>query len=231
MNREADGPVHGYRELALYIGLAAPAVIGTAFLVHAGIMASPLRHASKPVQLIVPQLAGYAAAVGVLAGLAKSRGEDWLRGLHWHIPEGSAFQCVALGAAVAVSNVLIGSLLKTPLTDNPMQQLMLEDPVSMTLAAVTMAPLCEEVFFRGVLQPVLVRDTGVFGIVLAALPFALLHGPEYAWSWNHILLIAAAGASFGLIRHRMRSTGAAALAHATYNGLLLLFYLFGRILV
>ncbi len=31
------------------------------------------------------------------------------------------------------------------------------------------------------------------GIVLSALPFALLHGPQYAWSWRHVLLIVVAG--------------------------------------
>ncbi len=230
MKQDSDGPLRGYGELALYVGLAAPAVILSALAVHAAILASPLRSASKPFQMVVPQVAGYAAAVAVLALFVRLRGEMIADALRWKIPSGAAVQCVALGGAVAIGNVLIAALLRTPVTDSPMQRLMLEDPVTMALAAVTMAPVCEEIFFRGVLQPVFVRDTGPAGVVLAALPFALLHGPEYAWSWRHIFLIAAAGSAFGFIRYRMRSTGAAALAHASYNGLLMIFYLLGRIL-
>jgi membrane protease YdiL (CAAX protease family) len=55
------------------------------------------------------------------------------------------------------------------------------------------------------------------GIILTALPFALLHGPEYAWSWRHVLLIAVAGCAFGLIRYRTGSTASSAIAHAAYN--------------
>ena len=47
--------------------------------------------------------------------------------------------------------------------------------------AITLGPLCEELVFRGFLQPLLIRTFGVAaGILLCAVPFALLHGPQYA---------------------------------------------------
>lgn len=59
----------------------------------------------------------------------------------------------------------------------------------------------------------------VAGIALAALPFGLLHYQEYGNSWRHAVIVAAAGAAFGAMRHVTGSTRAAALMHAAYNGL------------
>ena len=58
--------------------------------------------------------------------------------------------------------------------------------------------------------------------------FALLHGPQYAWSWRHVLLIAVAGSAFGWWRVTHGSTGASALMHAGYNAVLVAGYLIGR---
>jgi len=47
---------------------------------------------------------------------------------------------------------------------------------SITFIAVVLAPLAEEVFFRGILFPLLLRRGGlVFGVALSALVFALIH--------------------------------------------------------
>jgi hypothetical protein len=109
---------------------------------------------------------------------------------------------------------------------------LLADPVSLIAAAIlgtTIAPWFEELLFRGLIQPVAVRITGVVpGIILAALPFALLHAPQYAWSWRHVLMITVAGAAFGWRRHRTGSTGAAWVMHAAYNLLLFTGFIAGR---
>jgi membrane protease YdiL (CAAX protease family) len=111
----------------------------------------------------------------------------------------------------------------------------MDDPASapyLVFAAVTFAPVFEELVFRGMLQPLLVRAAGaIAGVVLAALPFALLHGPEYAWSWRHVALIMVAGFGFGVKRLRSGSTGAAALMHSAYNAVNTTVYLFARNLV
>ncbi len=105
----------------------------------------------------------------------------------------------------------------TPLTD------MMQDRTSVILLAtfgVTLGPLCEELAFRGFLQPLLVRSLGaVPGILVAAIPFGLLHFQEYGNSWRHAVLIALAGASFGWMRQATGSTRAAAIMHASYNAL------------
>jgi hypothetical protein len=66
--------------------------------------------------------------------------------------------------------------------------------------AVSVGPALEEIFFRGLLQPVAVRSAGaVAGVLIAAVPFALLHGPQYGWSWRHVLLIRACGLGVRLV--------------------------------
>ncbi len=67
-------------------------------------------------------------------------------------------------------------------------------------------------------MPLLSRKFGVWvGIVMAAVPFALLNGPQYAWSWQHIALLVLASVAFGGVRRITGSTAAAAMTHATYN--------------
>ena len=81
-----------------------------------------------------------------------------------------------------------------------------------------MAPVCEELVFRGFLQPVLVRSLGaVAGILATAVPFGLLHFSEYGNSWRHVLLISLSGVAFGWVRQVTGSTKAAAGMHSAYN--------------
>ena len=82
----------------------------------------------------------------------------------------------------------------------------------------TLGPLCEELAFRGFLMPLLAQTFGVAaGIVLAAIPFAVAHAPQYAYSWRHVALIGIAGMAFGWTRFRTGSTASAAAMHAAYN--------------
>jgi membrane protease YdiL (CAAX protease family) len=76
----------------------------------------------------------------------------------------------------------------------------------------------EEILFRGVLLPLLARSLGAWpGILLTALPFALLHGPQNTWAWQQVVLIGVAGAIFGWVRYRTGATSASFLLHAAYN--------------
>ena len=68
---------------------------------------------------------------------------------------------------------------------------------------------------------VLVRSLGAApGILLAAVPFGVLHFHEYGNSWRHAVILSLAGAAFGVMRHATRSTKASALMHASYNALI-----------
>jgi membrane protease YdiL (CAAX protease family) len=121
---------------------------------------------------------------------------------------------------LAVVAAVLGFVLRTPNLDMPIKQF-LRDRQSLLLVglfATTLGPICEELIFRGFVLPLLARSLGeVAGVLAAALPFALLHGPQYSWSWRHILLVTLAGAAFGWVRLRTGSTIAAATIHGSYN--------------
>jgi membrane protease YdiL (CAAX protease family) len=121
-------------------------------------------------------------------------------------------------AALAVNG--LAYLIRLPNTPNPMTQLM-QGRTSLILIGVfgvTLGPLAEELIFRGFLQPLLVRALGAApGILIAAVPFGLLHFSEYGNSWRHAVLISGAGAAFGWMRHYTGSTKASTLMHAAYN--------------
>ena len=144
------------------------------------------------------------------------------RSLAWVAPPWSPALVAGAGVGAAIVVVLLGNLIHTPQTENEITKLM-KDPVSLVLMAifgVLIAPMFEELAFRGFLQPLLVRSFGVLpGILGAAIPFGLLHFREYGNSWRHALLISCAGASFGWMRHAAKSTFASTLMHAAYNAL------------
>jgi membrane protease YdiL (CAAX protease family) len=73
-------------------------------------------------------------------------------------------------------------------------------------------------FFRGFLYPVLARRLGVSaGVLLTALPFALIHTPEYK-AWGPVLIIFIVGMVLTLVRAKMKSVAAGFIVHSVYNG-------------
>jgi len=218
---ERESVFWDYQDLLMFVVAFFPALLG------AGLFVGVLSHGlgvpgiGNAPQLLAAQFLGYALWFGFLYLILRLKYDrPFWASLGW-VRFGDRFwQHVATGVALALAIGILGALLRTPDLDTPMKRL-LSDRLSVILigvAAATVGPLCEELAFRGFVQPILVRSLGaVPGIVLTALPFALLHGPEYAWSWRHVLLIATAGCSFGWIRHRTGSTAAAAVVHAGYN--------------
>jgi membrane protease YdiL (CAAX protease family) len=140
--------------------------------------------------------------------------------LGWRFPWPNMAWTGILGPALVVVVAVLGEALHTPVIDNAVARL-LRDRWSILLVgtfAVTLGPLAEELIFRGFVQPLAVRSFGQWaGITLASAPFALLHGPQYAWNWQHMLLLFLASFVFGYTRHRTGSTAASTVVHATYN--------------
>jgi hypothetical protein len=156
-----------------------------------------------------------------LWGLFRFRYErPFWRSLAWVRGASGIARYAVWGPVLAFGVALAGAALRTPNVEMPMKDL-LSDRFSLVLVgsfAVTLGPLCEELAFRGFLLPLVARTAGPApGILMTAAAFSLLHGPQYAWSWQHVTLITAAGAAFGWVRLRSGSTAAAAVMHATYN--------------
>lgn len=219
-------PFWGYHDLLVFLGTAPVALLLGAFLVK-GLFALLRLHPKTPVVEMLPeQLLGYLLMFGALAALFHLWYErPFWRSLGWK-PMRIPFSIVMLaGMATGLVVALGAGLIHVPDTPNPLTDLMegRTAEILMAIFGVTIAPIAEELAFRGFLQPLLVRSLGpALGILLTAIPFGLLHFSEYGDSWLHVLLICFAGAAFGLMRQVTGSTKAAALMHASYN---LLFFI------
>ncbi len=215
-------PFWGYQDLLLFIGAAFPSLLAATLLVQSLFFGFGLRGQGKTPELLAAQFLWYGFCFGFLYLLLRLKYDrPFWESLGW-VRFGERFwRRAGSGALLALGLAIAGTLLRTPDLDMPMKRL-LSDRTSLLLvglAAATAGPVCEELIFRGFLMPLLVRSLGPWpGIVLSALPFAVLHGPQYAWSWRHVLLIVVAGVAFGWMRQRTGSTAAAAVMHASYNG-------------
>ena len=124
------------------------------------------------------------------------------------------------GPVLAVLVMVVGALMHTPEVDNPIQRLLVGrwPTLLVGLFATTFGPMAEELGFRGFLLPLMMRTFGTAGAVLLCSGlFVGLHGPQYAWSWQHLILLMIASTVFCLVRIRTGSTAASTLVHAAYN--------------
>jgi membrane protease YdiL (CAAX protease family) len=89
----------------------------------------------------------------------------------------------------------------------------------LSIFGVTIAPLMEELFFRGFLYPVLVRRLGaVSAIILTAAGFGLIHAPQLGKAWAPVLVVFLVGLVLTITRAVTKSVAAGFLIHIAYNG-------------
>jgi uncharacterized protein len=215
-------PFWSYQDLAVLIGLALPSLLAGALLVEGLVRTFTTTAPGRPVQLLVAQFLGYGLWFICLYTVLRLRYDrPFWRSLGWTMPSRAVLvSSLAWGPVLAIVASVLGILMRTPNLDMPIKQFLSdrESIFLMGLFASTLGPVCEELIFRGFVLPLLVRSLGVMtGVVATALPFALLHGPQYSWSWRHILLVTLAGSAFGWVRLRTGSTIAAATLHGSYN--------------
>ena len=108
---------------------------------------------------------------------------------------------------LAITTLTLGVLLKAPPVSLPIEDL-ISDRRSlfiMVLFLTIFGPVFEELVFRGFLFPLLARSLGPWpAIILAATPFALIHGSQYHWHWQHLLLVdLQAGLWFRSLQNRL----------------------------
>jgi hypothetical protein len=230
---EVRFPFWTYQDVAVLAGLALPALILATLIVEGASRALTNAAPGQTPQLLAAQFVGYGFLLLALYALLRLRYDrPFWRSLGWVMPEqGVLLSAAVWGPLVAIGISVLGVVLRTPEMDMPIKRFLSgrEAIILVAIFGSTLGPLCEELFFRGLLMPLVVRSLGqIAGIVVAALPFALLHGPQYGWSWRHVLLVTMAGAAFGWVRQRTGSTAAATLMHATYNLTFFIGFLFQR---
>jgi hypothetical protein len=215
-------PFWSYEDLGLLIGSVIPVFLLATLTVY---LVPP---ANGAVRLMVYQLLIYALLLGVLFLLVAWRyAQPFWRSLRW-TPFRLPFLYAAVGPLLAVGTSTLGVVLKAPPLPSPIEDL-ISDRRSlfiMMLFLTLIGPVFEELMFRGFLFPLLARSLGPWlGILLTAMPFALVHGSQYHWSWQHLTLVGLAGVVFGFVRHKSGSTAAATLVHTGYNATLFIGFL------
>lgn len=125
---------------------------------------------------------------------------------------------LAQGAAIGLAGLLIGAALAS--IAGVLRKLDGGTSVGMFVwgtALIALQAGSEEIFFRGWLQPVLVKAWGGAGIFVTAIAFAALHLIGGASAALSVLNLFLGGLLFGLLAARYGGIAAAAGAHFAYN--------------
>ncbi len=92
------------------------------------------------------------------------------------------------------------------------------DAWMVALFGVFIAPIAEEIAFRGFLYPSLRPWTGrILAAVLTSVPFALLHAQQVAHAWGPLSMVFLVSLVLVAVRDRTGSVAASAIVHACYN--------------
>ena len=221
----------------------------------------PSAIAGKAANGISPKIIVGSEALSYLATLAVS---FFLFPLLWKRPfaEGiqanpdaarrNALRLIPIGLILSVSVQAISSLVSLP-KNIPMDDFF-RTPSDIWLVAAfgtLLAPLFEEVLFRGFLLPAfaiaydwlslprtpaayeqwrsnnrLTRPSLVFSAVLTSILFAALHGQQTAFTWPVLVLLFCVSLVLSYVRLRLRSVMASTLIHVSYNATIFVFAFF-----
>lgn len=144
------------------------------------------------------------------AGVGVRRAAHRLRGLAWQLPAAVA---LFLGLDV-VTSAVVGE------TNQPTSLLSFADAglggaIAVTVGAALLAPLWEELVFRGVLYGALRRRLGIpLSVAISAVAFALSHLAP-----TELPFLLAAGVLLALLRERYLSLWPGIVLHAAINGI------------
>jgi membrane protease YdiL (CAAX protease family) len=162
--------------------------------------------------------------VGFIAFLIKVvHGQSFIGTIHWF--KGHQFRpafLVSLGATLAITVLLVSSFF--PSSEEPPIERLLSTTTAMYVFAIfgiAVAPLFEEIIFRGFLFKVLddIRGPGT-AVSVTAILFALLHLPQLWGSWAGVVLIFVVGYVLSFVRQRSNSLIPSFIIHTSYNGML-----------
>jgi len=174
--------------------------------------------AQRPAVLLVSQTIAYFLVLGLMYLLAGARGESPRKAIQWNWPQRWAlFLWYGIGLSIGLQ--MFAHFLPMPKT-LPIDQFF-ETPRQawlLSIFGITLAPLLEELFFRGFLYPVLARALNVpVAILITGLGFGAIHGDQLKYSWGPVLIIVLVGIVLTAVRAYTRSVGSTVLMHVGYN--------------
>jgi uncharacterized protein len=144
---------------------------------------------------------------------------DFLNAMHWNWPSSPAIY-VVVGIVLSFGLQILASHL--PIPKNLPIDTFFSTPAEawvLGIFSITLAPLMEELFFRGFLYPSLARGVGVTpAIFITAFAFALTHGQQLTCSWGPVRVILLVGVVLTMVRAYKDSVAASLVVHIAYNG-------------
>lgn len=184
-------------------------------------------------RVMVPVLCiGYLVLLAMMAMVIRIRQNvprGFFESIGWRWPRGAWPGFVIAGAALQIVGQFVSQWLPVP-RSVPFDKLLQTPTYAYVMSAfgILIAPVVEELFFRGFLYPVLARSLGeAAGVIITSLAFTLMHGSQYGFSWALLLIIFIVGFTLTLVRARTRSVAASVLLHMSYNATLFAMFFIG----
>ncbi|MFZ1918648.1 MAG: type II CAAX endopeptidase family protein [Terriglobales bacterium] len=213
--------------IALFVGVFTVLLAARTWLrPHASLVSL----ARVPLIVVAGQALAYLLVLAYMYVLVtRERGQtNFLAAIHWNWPQNIA-PYLGGGVALSLALQLLAHIL--PMPKNLPIDLFFRTPAeawALTIFGITLAPLMEELFFRGFLYPVLARGVGLTAaIFFTGFAFALLHGSQLMFSWGPVLVIFLVGTVLTMVRAYKNSVAAGLLVHVAYNGTLSLLMFVG----
>ena len=151
--------------------------------------------------------------------ITRGHHQPFWQGVRWIWPKrkSAVAGLVALGVPLAITVASLENVLPMP-SHVPFEKLFTGAAAAYGIGffAITIAPLMEELFFRGFLYPVLRRFGSIGGVTLTSLAFAVLHGSQYGWGWS-VGIMFLVGLVLTIARAWSGSVVPGFLIHAGYN--------------
>ena len=166
------------------------------------------------------QAAAYPFVLLGIFVMVRSRAQQRFReAIHWNWPGFSAPFLFVSGIVLAVAIEALSRFLPIP-KSLPVDSYFNDATSAYLMAAfgTTLAPLLEELVFRGMLYPLLRRPFGlIIAIAVTAAAFAAIHGAQLGYAWAPILSIFVVGVVFTVVRVRTDSVASSFVVHCGYN--------------
>jgi membrane protease YdiL (CAAX protease family) len=174
--------------------------------------------AKRPEVVVASQALAYGVVLFFMYWLAAQHGGQAKETLRWNWPQNWAIFLWS-GILLSVGLQLFAHFLPMPKT-LPIDQFFetRREAWLLSIFGVTLAPLVEELFFRGFLYPALARHVKVpAAVVITGVAFGAIHGSQLSNSWGPVLVIVIVGIVLTAVRAYTKSVGSTVLMHIGYN--------------
>ena len=171
------------------------------------------------VALAAQSVTELAILIFMVAWIGRRSLQGFWKAIHWNWRGGRLPALLVGGVALALFVDFVSRYLPIP-KSLPVEKFFNEAATAYLMSAlgVILAPLLEELFFRGLFYPLVRRTVGVTAaVLLTATIFAFIHGAQLGYAWAPLLSIFVVGIVLTLVRQFTESVSASYLVHCGYN--------------